>query len=163
MHTGKEARHVKKVPRAGRLRVVVLVAQWHTAITAALQEACIQTLREAGIKKKNIYHFHVPGSFELPAAAAMAMRQLKPDGIICLGCIVKGETRHHEYIAYAVAMGLQQLNTSGCCPVVFGVLTTDNLEQAVARSGGNRGNKGEEAARALMELMRLRQQMQKNR
>lgn len=149
------------VPRAGRLRVVVLVAAWHADITEALYAACQQTLLNSGIKKNHILRFDVPGSFELPCAAAQVIRSLKPDGVVCLGCIVRGETRHHEYIAHSLAFAIQQLNLQGRCPVLFGVLTTDTLEQAVARSGGDQGNKGEEAARALLHMLRLRHELKR--
>ncbi|MCS6916527.1 MAG: 6,7-dimethyl-8-ribityllumazine synthase [Chitinophagales bacterium] len=142
-------------------KVVVLVASWHKDVTDALYAACEQTLQQSGIKKKNIHRFSVPGSFELPAAAALAMRQRKPDGIICLGCIIRGETRHHEYLAQSVAFGLQQLNVRGSCPVIFGVLTTDHLEQARARAGGAHGNKGAEAAQALISMLNLWHQLRK--
>ncbi len=130
----------------------IVVSQWNAYITNALTEGARNTLLEAGVLPENIEELIVPGSFELPWGARQLMKADKKDGIICLGCIIHGETRHDEYIATAVANGIMQLSLASGIPVIFGVLTTENPEQAKERAGGKHGNKGAEAASTALQL-----------
>lgn len=137
--------------------VAIIVSKWNKEITEALYEGAVDTLVEAGIGESFISRFDVPGSFELPGAAKMVLESRPSlDGIICLGCIIQGETRHFEFISQAVAQGIMQVNLEYAIPVIFGVLTPDNMKQAQNRAGGIYGNKGAEAAVALLEMIDLK-------
>ncbi|GAB4402927.1 MAG: 6,7-dimethyl-8-ribityllumazine synthase [Bacteroidia bacterium] len=137
-------------------RVVIVVSRWHSDITEALYQGALQLLKEVGVRAENILRYDVPGSFELPAGANIALnKHYNLDGVICLGCIVQGETRHFEFIAQAVTQGIMQVGLSHNKPVIFGVLTPDTVEQARERAGGSLGNKGSEAAVALLEMIDL--------
>ncbi|MDQ3016043.1 MAG: 6,7-dimethyl-8-ribityllumazine synthase [Bacteroidota bacterium] len=134
----------------------IVVSQWNPHITTALTEGARSTLLDAGVLPENIEELSVPGSFELPWGARQLMKADKKDGIICLGCIIHGETRHDEYISNAVANGIMQLGLASGLPVIFGVLTTETEDQAKERSGGKHGNKGSEAAATALQLAHIK-------
>lgn len=134
----------------------IVTAQWNAEITGLLLQGAKETLLQAGVLPENIEELLVPGSFELPWGARQLMKSDKKDAIICLGCIIQGETRHDEYIATAVAHGIMQLSIASGIPVLFGVLTTNTLDQAVERAGGAHGNKGSEAAASALQLAVIR-------
>ena len=137
-------------------RVVIAVSKWHSDITNTLFDGAVEVLVDAGLRPENILRYDVPGSFELPTAANMALHKFpKLNGVICLGCIIQGETRHFEFIADAVAKGVVDVSLKHNRPVIFGVLTPDTDDQAYARAGGALGNKGAEAAVALLEMIDL--------
>lgn len=131
---------------ASRFRYGIVCADWNEKITHALLDGCVNTLKDAGVKQKNITVAFVPGSFELIYGSKRLADTKKFDVIIAIGCIIKGETPHFDFISGAVSYGLAELNTKYNLPFIFGVLTTNNLKQAVERSGGKHGNKGVEAA-----------------
>ena len=133
-------------PSAAAFKFAIVVADWNAEITTSLCEGAIQTLIDCNAKKEHIKIIRVPGSFELVSAAAIIANTRHYDAIICLGCIIQGETRHFEFIASAVANGLADVSIQYLKPVIFGVLTTETLVQAKERSGGILGNKGIEAA-----------------
>lgn len=141
----------KKVRIKGNIGIVV--ARWNEEITEALLLGAIQALENAGIARRAIKVRHVPGSFELPLAAQQFANQRSVSGVICLGCLIKGDTPHFEYISEAVAHGLMQVGLKFSKPVLFGVLTTLTHQQALDRAGGKLGNKGEEAAASLLEML----------
>lgn len=155
-HKNLSSYHPETLPSAEPYRFVIVVSEWNQEITGALLEGAYQTLIQNKAQENNIIVRWVPGSFELPAAAALAIDTLLPDAVICLGCVIQGETRHFEFICSAVADGITQLSADTLIPVIFGVLTTDNMEQARARSGGVHGNKGIEAAVAAIKMAYLR-------
>jgi len=140
------------VPQVGDLRIGIVVSEWNREITGKLLEGAINTLTKFGAKEGNLDIHWVPGSFELTAGAAMLIESTKPDAIICLGCVIQGETRHFEFICQAVGQGLTQLSIKTLVPVIFGVLTTDTFAQALDRAGGAHGNKGEEAAITALKM-----------
>jgi len=142
-------------------RIGIIVSEWNHDITSKLLDGCLKTLKDAGAKNKNITQINVPGSFELPSAAKMFVENKKVDAVICLGCIIKGETRHDEYIARAVAKGIMDLNLRYNIPFLFGVLTCETVEQALDRAGGNQGNKGVEVAATAVKMMMVRQSLRK--
>ena len=118
-------------------KIGIIVSMWNEEVTAALEKGAVDTLLEGGIPKSNLLVFHVPGSFELPSAAAMLLdANENVDAVICLGCIIQGETRHFEFIAQAVANGIAKVGIEYTVPVIFGVLTCNTAEQATDRSGG---------------------------
>ncbi len=135
-------------------RVGIVVAEWNTEITSALLEGCMQTLLEHGVKPQRIHQVWVPGSFELPFAAQQLIQQ-GMDAVICLGCIIQGETRHFDFIAQSCAQGIMKVGLDNNTPVVFGVLTTQNMQQALDRAGGAHGNKGVEAAHTCIKMLAL--------
>ncbi|MCH8331250.1 MAG: 6,7-dimethyl-8-ribityllumazine synthase [Bacteroidetes bacterium] len=145
------------IPDASAMSFGIAVSEWNQEITEALLKGCHTTLLQYGCAEENIHLQHVPGSFELPSAAQALEESQHPDAIICLGCVIKGETSHNEYINHAVANGLVQLSIKYNKPFVFGVLTPDNKEQALARAGGEHGNKGVEAAITAIKMAALRQ------
>jgi 6,7-dimethyl-8-ribityllumazine synthase len=134
----------------------IVVSEWNPEITDALCEGAYNTLIEQGIKKTSIQIHKVPGSFELPLGAQYLIENVEVDAVICLGCVIQGETRHFDFICQAVSQQISRLNIDYNLPVIFGLLTTDNFEQAKARSGGKHGNKGIEAAIAAIKMLQLR-------
>lgn len=144
-----------ELPGAEGLKFTIVVADWNKEITHSLLNGAIQTLHSAKVHQDAIRVIHVPGSFELTAGASLAIETHKPHAVICLGCVIQGETRHFEFICQAVANGLTQLTVKHGIPVIFGVLTTDNMEQALARAGGKYGNKGIEAAVTAVQMAAL--------
>jgi 6,7-dimethyl-8-ribityllumazine synthase len=144
--------------RAGR--VAILVSQYNERVTTRLLDGALDCCRAAGIPDDDVQVVHVPGAFELGAAASAAAATGRYAALVALGCVVRGETPHFEYVAGEAARGLSQVAVRFGLPVGFGVLTTDTLDQALARAGGGAGNKGYEAAEAAIRtadaLARLR-------
>ena len=134
------------VPSATSYRFGIVVAEWNSVITGSLYQGAYNSLLEHGTVADNIYTHPVPGSFELTSGADILLKNSNLDAVICLGCVIQGETRHFDFICNAVANGLSNVALKYSKPVIFGVLTTDNQQQAVDRSGGKHGNKGVEAA-----------------
>lgn len=134
------------LPDASGLRFGIVVSDWNSDITSALLKGAVETLTKAGTNPNNIIIRHVPGSFELIFGARTSAENDDPDAVICLGSVIRGETPHFDYICQGVTYGIAQLNLNYEIPFVFGVLTTENLQQALDRSGGKHGNKGDEAA-----------------
>jgi 6,7-dimethyl-8-ribityllumazine synthase len=146
------------IPDASEMRFGIVVSEWNAPITHALYEGCYDTLIKQGAKPENIFSIQVPGSFELPAGARILSSQEKVDALICLGCVIKGETSHDEYINHAVANGLVNLSIASGKPCIFGVLTTNTEAQAEERAGGKHGNKGIEAAVTAIRMVALKTQ-----
>lgn len=141
-------------------KIGIIVSRWNEQVTGALKEGAMQTLLEAGVARQNILDFEVPGSFELPSAAAMLLDANEDvDAVICLGCIIQGETRHFEFIAQAVANGIAKVGIEYTVPIIFGVLTCNTAEQAADRSGGKHGNKGVEAAASCLQMLHTHKMM----
>ncbi|OLD03756.1 MAG: 6,7-dimethyl-8-ribityllumazine synthase [Gemmatimonadetes bacterium 13_1_40CM_3_69_22] len=138
-------------PRAPRqVRVAVLVARYNEIVTARLLDGARQCFREKGVPDARVDVVWVPGAFELPVAAEAAAASGRYAAIVALGCVIRGETPHFEYVAGEAARGLGNVALAHRLPVGFGVLTTESLEQAMARAGGAAGNKGYEAAEAAL-------------
>jgi 6,7-dimethyl-8-ribityllumazine synthase len=133
------------VPSAESYKFGIIVSQWNAAVTGALYEGAYTALLKHGAKQENIITIKVPGSFELTSGADILLAK-NLDAVICLGCVIQGETPHFGFICNAVANGVTKVSIKHNKPVIFGVLTTDNLQQALYRAGGKHGNKGVEAA-----------------
>ncbi len=143
----------------------IVVAEWNPDITNALKEGAVSTLLENGVLSKNINVVHVPGTFELTYAAAKLSNQFKTvagkkehkyDGIIVIGCVIQGDTPHFTFVCNGVTQGITELNLlNDRCPVIFGVLTTNTLQQAKDRAGGIHGNKGDEAAITAIKMANI--------
>jgi 6,7-dimethyl-8-ribityllumazine synthase len=149
------------IPDASLLKFGIIVSEWNHEVTGAMLEAARTTLSRHGAKAENILVTYVPGSFELTFGAQLMARNRELDAIICLGCIIQGETRHFDFICQSVTQGLTQLNIDYNIPFIFGVLTTQNLQQAHDRAGGKHGNKGDEAAITAIKMAYLKHEMEK--
>lgn len=147
-----------KVPKAASRDFTfhIVTAEWNPAITHTLRDGAIAAFLEAGVPEENIVQHKVPGTVELVNAAASIMNANLPDGVIVIGCVIRGDTPHFDYVCMHTATGVAMLNAKGLTPVTFGVLTVDNLEQAQQRAGGILGNKGSEAACAAIDMANLR-------
>lgn len=143
------------LPRAAGYRFAVIVSRFNESITGALNDGARAALAEAGVASDDIEELQVPGAFELPQAARRAAETARFDAVICLGCVIRGETPHFEYISSAVAHGIMEAAGETGVPIAFGVLTTDNEGQAEERAKPRRDNKGWEAAAAAIEMARL--------
>ena len=145
-------------------KIGIIVSKWNDRVTDALKQGALTTLWNAGVPKTSTLVYEVPGSFELPSSAAMLLDANEDvDAVICLGCIIQGETRHFEFIANAVANGIAKVGIEYTVPVIFGVLTCDTPEQAEARSGGKHGNKGVEAAATALQMLHTHRDMYKRK
>ena len=144
------------VPDASGMRFGIVVSEWNSEITFALKDAAIQTLIEHGATESDIMLRYVPGSFELTTGAQLMAEYGKIEAVICIGCVIRGETPHFDYICQGVTAGLTQISIKYEIPVIFGVLTTNNLEQALDRAGGKHGNKGVEAAVTAIKMIALK-------
>jgi 6,7-dimethyl-8-ribityllumazine synthase len=138
------------------LRICVVVARWNEFVTRQLLEGAERVLRERGVRENEVTVAWVPGAFEIPTAARWAAKSGRFDAVVCLGAVIRGETVHFEYVAGGAAEGIRQVAQETGVPVIFGVLTVDTVEQALARTGGKDGHKGEEAAQAAIEMANLR-------
>jgi 6,7-dimethyl-8-ribityllumazine synthase len=131
----------------------IVVAEWNEDVTESLFDGAIKALLSMGAKRNNIIRKNVPGSFELPLAAQKMVKKKDVDAVICLGCVIQGETPHFDYICIAVANGIMRVSLDSGKPVAFGVLTTLDRKQAMERAGGKFGNKGEEAAVTVVKML----------
>lgn len=141
-----------EVGSAENLKFAIVVSQWNAQITGALLNGAYKGLLDHGAREENIELIEVPGSYELIAGSDIALRNKELDAVIALGCVIQGETRHFDFICQAVGTELAQVGLKHSKPVIFGVLTTDNLQQAIDRAGGKHGNKGEEAAITAIQM-----------
>jgi 6,7-dimethyl-8-ribityllumazine synthase len=137
----------ESVPDASEMRFGIVVSDWNREVTWSLLNGATATLKKHGATDENIIVRHVPGSFELTLGAQFLAEYDDLDAVICLGCVIEGETPHFTYICQGVTQGITQLNMEYNIPFIFGVLTTNNQQQAVDRAGGKHGNKGDEAGR----------------
>jgi 6,7-dimethyl-8-ribityllumazine synthase len=159
--TNLSAYNPESIPDAGAMRFGIVVSDWNGDVTMALLDGAQKTLIKHGATPENIIVRHVPGSFELTHGAKMIAEHDNPDAVICLGCVIRGETPHFTYICQGVAGGITRLNLDYNIPFIFGVLTTDTHQQAADRSGGKHGNKGIEAAITAIKMAALRRDMKK--
>lgn len=146
-------KELKITTSISKFKIGIVVSTYHHKITDKLKSGAIDTLIKNGVKANQIVILEVPGAFELVGGAEKINRLEKLDGIIALGCVIKGDTDHDAYINHAVAQGLVMLTIQEKKPFAFGLLTTNNEKQAKERTGGKHGNKGEEAASAMIGLL----------
>ncbi|MCA0431157.1 MAG: 6,7-dimethyl-8-ribityllumazine synthase [Bacteroidetes bacterium] len=143
-------------------RISIVYAEWNSEVTTPLMQGAKEKLIEYGIAIENIHIHAVPGAFELVSGCKLALDYEIPSAVIAIGCVIQGETKHFDYICSAVTQGITTLNTTYDIPCVFGVLTTDNLQQALDRAGGKHGNKGHEAAITAVKMIELRNKLEEN-
>lgn len=146
-----------ELPDVSQNRFAIVVAEWNTDVTEALFQGAYNTLLHYGAVAENIVRGNVPGSYELTLAAQWYAQRADVDAVICIGCVIQGETKHNDYINHAVAQGLTNVSLTTNKPVIFGVLTPNTQQQALDRAGGIHGNKGDEAAMTAIKMLGLRQ------
>ena len=145
------------IPNAEEFRFGIVVSEWNDKITEALCQGALQALAENGVDPKKIVRWNVPGSFELIYGCKKMQESFDMlDGVIAIGSVIQGETKHFDFVCEAVSQGIKDLNIKNDIPVIFCVLTDQNMQQAIDRSGGKHGNKGTEAAIAAIKMALLR-------
>jgi len=144
----------------GDVRIAVIAARWNSDVTNGLRDGALRALERHQISGDSVENFAVPGAFELPLAAQRAARTGRFDAIIALGCVIRGDTPHFDYVCAETTGGIGKVGLRENIPVAFGLLTTDNLQQALDRAGENSENKGEEAALTALEMLDLFGRMQ---
>ena len=154
--------NIENIPDASNFKFALVVSEWNINITRALLEGAIETFKLHKVKEENIITHFVPGSYELAYAAKLLSETNKFDAIICIGCVIQGETPHFTFISDAIANGIMLLNIKRNTPIIFGVLTTNTIEQAAERAGGKHGNKGIEAAVTAIKMASLKERITHN-
>ena len=144
-------------------KFAVVVSEWNEQVTESLYNGVVETLKEHGAREENIVSETVPGSYELSLGAQWMAQQPEIDAVICLGCVIQGETKHFDFICDAVAQGLTRVSLDFNKPVIFGVLTPNTLQQALDRAGGKHGNKGDEAAITAIKMLGMYQKISSKR
>lgn len=141
------------IPDASKMRIGIVVSEWNSSITGKLLEGTCHTLKKHHVPANNIIVHHVPGSFELTFGAQQIAKYCDVDAVIILGCVVRGDTPHFDYVCEGVTQGVTTLNATQDIPVIFGLLTTDTMQQAEDRAGGKHGNKGDESAITAIKMI----------
>jgi 6,7-dimethyl-8-ribityllumazine synthase len=136
-------------------RFGIVISRFNDFITKKLSESCVDTLTRHGAKDSEIELAWVPGAFEIPLVAKKMAMSKKYDAVICLGTVIRGETPHFDYVASEVSKGVAKVGLDANIPVIFGVITADNIEQAIERAGAKQGNKGQDAALSAIEMVNL--------
>ena len=151
---------INSVPDANGMKVGIVVAEWNENITGALLQGALDTLYRHGVKEQDIHVETVPGSFELIyGATQMAMTDV--DAVIAIGCVIRGDTPHFDYICQGTTQGLAHLNATQSKPVIYGLITTNDMQQAIDRAGGKLGNKGDECAVTAIKMIALSRKLNK--
>lgn len=153
----KSRKENQPLPSGKDKKIGIVVSEWNLPITESLLKGSIDTLIAAGVAKDDIIVEYVPGSVELTFGAKVLVEETLAHAVIMLGCVIQGDTRHFDYVCDSVTQGVTTLNIQYPTPVIFGVLTTENLEQAEARAGGSHGNKGEDCAIAALKMIALQE------
>ncbi len=148
------------VPNAAGMKFGIVYAEWNPEVTLPLKNGAVETLIKYGVSPEDIRVEEVPGTFELTLGGQLMAENTDVDGVILLGCVIQGETRHFDFICQGVTYGTTKLNLEYGIPFIFGVLTTDNQQQALDRAGGRLGNKGDEAAYTAIKMVALSKRMQ---
>ncbi|MBO0952138.1 6,7-dimethyl-8-ribityllumazine synthase [Fibrella forsythiae] len=152
---------VDNLPDISARRFALVVAEWNTEVTEALFQGAYDTLVKYGATAENVLRGNVPGSYELTLAAQWFAERPDIDAVICIGCVIQGETKHNDYINHAVAQGFTTVSLKTGKPVIFGVLTPNTQQQALDRAGGIHGNKGDEAAMTAIKMLGLKETINK--
>lgn len=143
----------------GEIQIGIVTSSWNEQVTGSLRDAAMEHLLQAGLKESQIHEILVPGAYELPLGAKLLADKSTIDAILCLGCVIQGETRHFDFIAQSCSDGIMRVGLETGKPIIFGVLTTNTMEQALARSGGAHGNKGIEAASTALEMLKIKEEI----
>ncbi len=146
----------RSVPSAKGMRFGIVVSEWNNKVTGALLQGAYNTLQKHGAQEEDILVHTVPGSFELVFASSQMMKSGRVDAVIAIGCVIRGDTPHFDYICQGTTHGLSELNLRGDVPVIYGLLTCNTMEQAENRCGGILGNKGDECAVTAIKMVEFR-------
>ena len=138
-----------------KVKITVVASRYNNFVVDRLLEACLNTLKKAGLKNQDITIVHVPGAFEIPSTVQHVIKHTPCDAVITLGAVIRGETPHFDYICSECTRGLGEISIANDIPVIFGVLTVENTEQAMDRAGDEESNKGAEAAQAAIEMINV--------
>ena len=144
------------------IRIGIVAARFNEFITSKLLSGALDGLKRENVKDEDIEVAWVPGAFEIPLIASKMAKSRKYDAVICLGAVIRGSTSHYDYVCSEVSKGIAQVSLASEIPVMFGVLTTDNIEQAIERAGTKAGNKGFECAQGAIEMVNLIRSMEEN-
>ncbi len=147
------------ITNADEFHIGIVFSEWNDFVTHNLRDACLEVLSKEGVKTENIHTFQVPGTYELSYASMQLCKKNTYDAVIAIGCVIRGETPHFDFICSAVAQGIKDCNVLTDTPAIFCVLTDNTKEQSIARSGGTLGNKGVEAAVTALQMIQLRKQI----
>ncbi len=150
---------IKSIPNASKMVFGIVVSEWNNKITSGLLDGAYNTLLKHHAKENNIIIKYVPGSFELPLAAQTFLTKTNVDAVICLGSVIQGETKHFDFVCNATSLGIKDVGLKYNKPVIFGVLTDNEMQQAIDRSGGKYGNKGDEAAITAIKMVEFQKKM----
>lgn len=153
--------NIETVPNAQTMRFGIVVSEWNEKITSGLLNGAKSTLLKHGAKEEHITIVTVPGAFELPLGAQTLLENTDVEGVICLGCVIQGETKHFDFVCQGVTKGIVDVSINYNRPVIFGVLTDNNEQQSIDRSGGKLGNKGDEAAITAIKMIDLQRRFEK--
>lgn len=149
-----------EVPNGEHMKIAIVASSWNHEITNNLSQGAFDTLLRYGVKEENILVKRVPGTYELSSAADILLtKRAEVDAVVCIGSVVRGETAHFDFVCEAAAQGIKDAALKHGKPVIFGVLTDDNIEQSIDRSGGKYGNKGDEAAMAAMQMIAFKESL----
>lgn len=149
------------IPNGADFKVGIVVSEWNDSITGNLMKGAYQTFIDNGVKEENIIIKYVPGTFELPLGSQFLLKNTDIDGLVAIGVVIQGETRHFDYVCQGATEGLMRVGLDFDKPVMFCVLTDDNINQSIARSGGEYGNKGIDTAVACMKMIQLKKELTK--
>ena len=152
----------RPLPSAEEMKFGIVVSEWNGEITEELLKGAVRTLKSAGCLDHNILVKYVPGTFELPLGAQFFAQYTDVDAVIALGCVIQGETRHFDFICSGATHGITDLMLTWNMPIAFGVLTTENMQQAMDRTGGKHGNKGDEAAATAIHMVKVQNEMEQS-
>ncbi len=148
-----------EINNAGSFRIGIVVSEWNNFVTFNLRDGAVEVLKKEGVKEENIKIFQVPGAFELNFAAMQLCKEGIFDAVIAIGCVIRGETAHFDYVCSAVAQGIKDCNILTEVPAIFCLLTDDTKEQSTARSGGSLGNKGIEAGVTALQMIQFKKSL----
>lgn len=150
---------INTIPNAANMRFGIVVSEWNEKITKGLLDGALTALKENGAKEENIIVQFVPGSFELPLGAQHLFEAKDVDGVVCLGSVVQGETKHFDFVCHGTTQGIMDVSLKYDRPVIFGLLTDNTMQQAIDRSGGKYGNKGIDCALACVKMIDAKRQL----
>ncbi|MDE6299655.1 MAG: 6,7-dimethyl-8-ribityllumazine synthase [Muribaculaceae bacterium] len=152
LNTNGAELEIPQLNRSQKGTFYIVTADWNPDVTYALRDGAVEVLKKGGVAESNIRTLSVPGTVELVNAAGVLLHNAAPAAVIVIGCVIRGDTPHFDYVCQIAAQGVAEMNALGKAPVIFGVLTVDNLQQALDRAGGCLGNKGAEAAAAAITM-----------
>lgn len=152
--------NIEEIPNGADFKIGIVVSEWNEEITANLLAGAKETLIKHQVKPENIFVHSVPGTYELPLGAQYLFEsKMEPDGVICIGSVIQGETKHFDFVCEAAALGIKDVNLKYNKPAIFCVLTDNTKQQAIDRSGGKHGNKGTEGAIACLKMIALKKEL----